>query len=155
MANLVHWEWSVGPFVRTYLAAALEDERNLRLTLPSDPSRPMRAVVSYRIVQFARNAPAPIKVDHLHLQQVSIAAFEHLLRVYCGADLDSTLLIEPAHLRFRDDAGVSFGISVVLVWDAGVFGAFSGVEIDLGEEFLVDRVLFKNELHHHGEELEE
>lgn len=155
MANLVHWEWSVGPFVRTYLAAALQNEWNLHLKLPSDPSRPMRAVISYRLVQFARIAPEPITIDRLHLQQVSLAAFEQLLAVYCGADMDSTLLIEPAELKFRDRSGASFSVSSVLVWDGGVFGAFTRNEIHLGEEFLVDRILFRNELQHHAEELEE
>lgn len=137
------------------MAAALEDGRNLHLKLPADPNRPIRAVISYRISQFALNAPEPIKVDLPHLQQVCITAFEHLLGVYCGADLDCTLLIEPAYLRFRDGAGATFSISSVLVWDAGVFGAFASNEIHLGEEFLVDRILFKNELQHHAEELEE
>lgn len=155
MAKLVHWEWSIGPFVHAYLAAAREDRRNLQLVLPSDPARPMAAVVSHRLGRFVRSAPEPAKITKLHLQKVALDAFERLLGLYCGADVERTMLIEPVSLKLPDDSGAIFSFPVVLVWDAGVFGAFARSEVQLTDEFWVERILFQNELQHHAEELEE
>lgn len=155
MTNLVRWEWSCGSDVRSFLGRARHDTRNLHLALPSDPQSPITAVVSQRILCFVDDPPHPIRIGRLGLQAVALAAFEHLLTVYCGADLDTAVLIEPADLKFRDEGGASVSLGAVLIWDAGVFGAFARAEFPLTDDYWAERMLFLTELRHRAEPMED
>lgn len=141
--------------IREFLATAKSNSQNWHFSLPSDRERPMSAIVSHRLLNAFEKAPVPFQIGRPFVREGALQAFETLLSNFCGADLDHCLLVDKFVVQVKSKEGGSFSVRVVAAWERGVFGIFSTAEIQLGEEFFIDRLLFQTELQHHSEELEE
>lgn len=141
--------------VREFIADAKANDQNWCFDLPSDPERPMQAIVSHRLVTAFEKAPHPFKIGRPLVRDGALQAFEKLLSNFCGADLDHCLLVDKLVVQVKSKEVGAFSVRVVAAWERGVFGIFSTAEIQLGEEFFIDRLLFQTELQHHAEALDE
>lgn len=146
------WQWTSEAYYRSFLATARLDKRNVVLHLPSEPSSPMSALVSHRLM---RHKHLHMNLDTKSAHAAVLKACEHLLVTFTGVDLGTTVLIDQMRVTGSTSDGDQFSVMANVLWEAGTFGVFTGYEIELPEDYFVERQLLLTELRHRCEPLEE